>query len=116
MKKPPLALTGIEAAIRSLDDVGLRATQAMLARKLGVSRAAVDQWGRNGIPLNRVAKISRVTGVAPEVLRPDYHKAMKKAAQAIGLPAGALRPDFFQPRPTKRANPQRRNGRAAAAA
>lgn len=41
-----------------------------LAQKLGITRGAVTQWA-NRIPAERVGEISRLTGLAPSVLRPD---------------------------------------------
>jgi DNA-binding transcriptional regulator YdaS (Cro superfamily) len=40
-----------------------------LARKLGISGQAVQQWRR--VPADRVKEIERLTGVARAQLRPD---------------------------------------------
>ena len=40
-----------------------------LSTALGLSRGAVSQW--NKVPIERVADVSRLTGVAREIIRPD---------------------------------------------
>jgi pyruvate kinase len=50
-----------------------RGLMASIARGLGITRAAVATWKR--VPAERVAEVSRLTG----------------------LPMGALRPDMFGP-------------------
>ena len=37
-------------------------TQAELARRLGVDRAAVNQWAKTGLPARRAVEIERLTG------------------------------------------------------
>jgi len=52
----------------------LRAQQGMLsriAREIGVYAQAVHQWQM--VPLDRVVDVERITGIAREKLRPDYH-------------------------------------------
>jgi hypothetical protein len=46
-------------------------TQAILARHLSVSRAAISVWDR--IPLKYLAKISKETGIPRQRLRPDLY-------------------------------------------
>jgi DNA-binding transcriptional regulator YdaS (Cro superfamily) len=48
-----------------------------LARKLGISSAAVAQWTR--IPFERLLEIERVTGVPRELLRPDLYRTEQLA-------------------------------------
>lgn len=43
-----------------------------LARKLGISRQAIEQWKR--IPAGRIVDIERVTGISRERLRPELYK------------------------------------------
>ncbi len=43
-----------------------------LARRLRISRQAVDKWTQ--IPVNRIAAISRLFGIPREVLRPDIFR------------------------------------------
>lgn len=42
---------------------------AWLAREIGVTRGAIAQW--NEVPADRIEAVSKATGIAPEVLRPD---------------------------------------------
>jgi post-segregation antitoxin (ccd killing protein)/DNA-binding transcriptional regulator YdaS (Cro superfamily) len=42
-----------------------------LARALGISSAAVAEWRR--LPPRRVAAVAALTGLPPELLRPDTH-------------------------------------------
>lgn len=72
---------GLAAAIGALNDDNGRGGAAKLAAHLGVSQAAISQW--DAIPVKRVAAIASLTGVSPDVLRPDHHAATpsrKKAA------------------------------------
>lgn len=47
---------------------------AALARGLGITRAAVNEWDR--VPADRVVEVENLTGVPREELRPDlYRKA-----------------------------------------
>lgn len=61
-----------------------RGTKKRVADALGITHGAISQWGR--VPIDRVADVSRVTGIPPQELRPDL--------AAIFGPA---------PRPTKEA-------------
>lgn len=71
-RRPPLR-TGLKAALHALNDqkTGRRGNKATLARKLGISRAAISDWG-GVIPLERVPAVERVTGVPRDLLRPDF--------------------------------------------
>jgi len=44
---------------------------AALARELGISRQAVDQWKR--IPAHRVIEIEKLSRISRHELRPDLH-------------------------------------------
>jgi DNA-binding transcriptional regulator YdaS (Cro superfamily) len=65
---------------RTLDDFdpGLRAainaasSITKLARLLDISTQAICQW--NEVPVNRVLDVERLTGVARELLRPDFYR------------------------------------------
>jgi DNA-binding transcriptional regulator YdaS (Cro superfamily) len=48
---------------------------AALARGCGVTRFAVNQWRRRGIPADRVGDVSRITGIPAAELRPDLAAA-----------------------------------------
>ena len=43
-----------------------------LARRLGISHAAVSQWDE--VPAHRIVDIERVTGIPRERLRPDLYR------------------------------------------
>lgn len=62
------ALTISELAVAAIKAAG---GGAALAREVGVSRFAVNQWREAGIPSQRVGKVSRITGIPPHRLRPD---------------------------------------------
>ena len=48
-------------------------TQEELAGDLGVSQGAISQWIVNGqIPIKRVRKVSRLTGIPANKLHPDF--------------------------------------------
>lgn len=55
-------LTGMEA-------VRDRMPLARLARELGITRGAVAQWEK--VPAERLGAVARVTGIQPNILRPD---------------------------------------------
>jgi hypothetical protein len=63
MSTHPVTCTGLAAAV---DAAG---TMADLARRLGISRAAVAQWRK--VPAERLVEVERVTGVSRVILRPD---------------------------------------------
>ena len=46
-----------------------RGRRAKLAAALGITHGAISQWDR--VPMDRVIAVSRVTGIAPDDLRPD---------------------------------------------
>ena len=49
-----------------------RGAVAHLARELGISHAAIRQWGR--VPAERVVEVERITGIPREALRPDLYR------------------------------------------
>jgi len=65
-------MSAITAAIDAL-----QARQADLARKLGVSPQAVNQWvkGRRPVPVRLALVIERETGISRHALRPDVFGA-----------------------------------------
>ena len=62
MKKDTL----FEAQISAINKAG---GAYVLADKLGIRAAAIYQWRK--IPINRVNKIAKLTGIPREALRPD---------------------------------------------
>jgi pyruvate kinase len=44
---------------------------AELASALGVNKGNVSHWNRYRVPVARLADVARVSGIAPEALRPD---------------------------------------------
>jgi len=44
-----------------------------VGRHFGVSREAVRQWVRDGIPARRVLEVARLAGVHPSVLDPELY-------------------------------------------
>ena len=56
---------GIEKAAKAVGTV------AALARKLGITRAAIHQWPR--VPAERVVQVELATGIPREELRPDLY-------------------------------------------
>ena len=44
---------------------------AKLAREIGAGRTQVENWRKRGISGRWVLRVSQVSGIAPEVLRPD---------------------------------------------
>lgn len=63
-----------------MDAVRERMPLSWLARKIGVSRGAIAQWKK--VPAERMADVSRETGIPMEVLRPDIFAAAEDRAQA----------------------------------
>lgn len=44
-----------------------------VGRHFGVSREAVRQWVRDGIPARRVLEVARMAGVSPSTLDPELY-------------------------------------------
>lgn len=61
MQGPYLKILLRERGLRLID----------LARGLGVDKATVTRWARNGIPSDRVSDIASITGIPAADLRPD---------------------------------------------
>lgn len=58
----------------ALDEaIATAGSQKALADLVGVTRAAVSLWKLNGnrVPIERVASVSKATGIPREKLRPD---------------------------------------------
>lgn len=50
--------------------------QAAVARLLGVSAQAVSAWKKKGrVPVERVLKLSELSGLPPHEIRPDIYPA-----------------------------------------
>ncbi|EMD2746394.1 MULTISPECIES: YdaS family helix-turn-helix protein [Enterobacterales] len=60
-------MNGIENAINR------SGSASALGALIGVSKMAVSQWRRKGVPADRVLQIYGVTGVTPHELRPDLY-------------------------------------------
>lgn len=56
-------LTGLHAVKTKVKSL------ASLAHKLGITRGAIYQW--HEVPSRRVGEVARLTGLSPEVIRPD---------------------------------------------
>jgi len=52
-----------------------RGRVADLARRLGVTHAAIRQWNLKRIPPLRILQVERYTGIPRHVLRPDLYAA-----------------------------------------
>lgn len=59
----------VDSAIikKAIEDAG---GPAKVGRQLGVSRAAVCQWVRNGVSAKRAEKVEKLTGVSRYILCP----------------------------------------------
>lgn len=61
-------------------DVGMRiirrqrGAMSAIARGLGVSTQSIHEW--QTVPLARVFDVSRITGIEPQRLRPDFFKGV----------------------------------------
>ncbi len=51
---------------------------ADLARALKVDKATVTRWSQRGVPAERVAEVSKATGIAACDLRPDLAKTFAR--------------------------------------
>ncbi|MFN7185967.1 MAG: transcriptional regulator [Pseudomonadota bacterium] len=59
-----------------------RGAKSRLARELGVTPGAVNQWRR--VPAERVVEVERITGIPREQLRPDLFQ--KEQDHAVTTP------------------------------
>jgi hypothetical protein len=57
---------GLKAAIEAAG--GMR----LLAERLGIRWEAVQRWER--VPAERLIQVARLTGIQPEILRPDLYQ------------------------------------------
>ena len=57
--------------------VAQRGARAALAAGLGITHAAVCQWGER-VPADRVVQVERLTGIPREALRPDLYRRPSK--------------------------------------
>lgn len=66
MCKPPMQ--------RAVDEAARRAgSLSQLAKCLGVTRQALQQWRRNGVPPDRVLALEELSGVSRYEQRPDVY-------------------------------------------
>ena len=63
--------------LTGMDAVRDRMPLARLAREIGITRGAVAQWEK--VPAERIGDVSRVTGIAMDVLRPDLFQTNEAA-------------------------------------
>jgi len=50
-------------------------SQTWLAAEFGIRQSAVAKWIRFRVPAERVLKVSELTGIPPEDLRPDVFRS-----------------------------------------
>lgn len=73
------ALTTDEELKSSLNAVFSRVkSKVSLAKQLGISRSAVHQW--QCVPIKHVAAVSKITGLSPAQIRPDFSEAFPKVS------------------------------------
>lgn len=68
-----MSMAGMEAVRAVVPSI------AELARGLGITRGAVSQWKR--VPAERVGQVSQLTGISPNILRPDLFPFVDEAPQ-----------------------------------
>lgn len=56
-----------------LEFTSRRGATAQIAAALGITHAAVRQWGER-VPAERVVEVERITGIPREALRPDLYR------------------------------------------
>ena len=74
MNERPKGNVGLDAAIEAAGG-----SASNLARMLRITRQAVSQWRRSGIPARRAIEIERKTGIPVRVLRPDVWREHRAA-------------------------------------
>lgn len=87
MADASINLNDVPISARSVVDAARRAIEgagggAALARAVGVTRFAVQQWKDTGIPAARVPAVSRATGLPLHELRPDLFDPPSSAGTA----------------------------------
>jgi transcriptional regulator with XRE-family HTH domain len=57
-------------------------SRASLARLLEVSPAQITRWeaGQRDISIKAIARISKITGISPAELRPDFAQVLRAAS------------------------------------
>jgi|TARA_R110000803_G_C11911633_1_gene313331 DNA-binding transcriptional regulator YdaS (Cro superfamily) len=66
-------MTDLKKILReAIDKVG---SQSKMAEAVGISQAGVSQWRR--VPIDHIAKVSKITGIPKEKLRPDLKALFK---------------------------------------
>jgi DNA-binding transcriptional regulator YdaS (Cro superfamily) len=48
-----------------------------LAQRLGIKRRTLFLWKSRGVPADRLADVSRITGISAAILRPDLARAFE---------------------------------------
>lgn len=58
-----------------LEYAAQRGAKARIAKALGITHPAVQQWVQRGhVPTERVLDVERITGIPREALRPDLYR------------------------------------------
>lgn len=52
--------------------------QSQVGRIFGVSRQAIFKWEAEGVPAERVPRLSSLSGIKPERIRPDIFAEIKQ--------------------------------------
>jgi transcriptional regulator with XRE-family HTH domain len=68
----------VQEAVRRLREDGERAPKTALARRLGVTRSAINQWEE--VPPRHVLELESLSGVPRYEMRPDIYGAPPSAA------------------------------------
>lgn len=64
------------------DVISIAGGCVQLSRALGIDHTAVVKWKR--VPARRLAEVARITGIAPQVLRPDLAEIFAAGASGSG--------------------------------
>jgi len=54
---------------------GSKTSQEALANLMGVRQPTISRWAKGRVPAERVLKVSKLTGIPPEELRPDVFRS-----------------------------------------
>ena len=70
---------------RALEEVIRKLGSARaLAEAIGVGPTAITNWrDRGGVPLARVQQVAEVTGLPPEVIRPDHYTKREPRSEPV---------------------------------
>jgi DNA-binding transcriptional regulator YdaS (Cro superfamily) len=82
MSANPEELNPVERVIKAVGGLGA------LAKRLDISRQAVDKWRRAGVPAERVLFLESISGVSRSELRPDLYPAESSRLKAKRTYAG----------------------------